>query len=100
MFYALYGLSILIGIVNLVCFILVLIRIFQDGQTGLGVACIILLFCFGIGAIITFIVGWMNAGRWGITNIMTLWTVCIVVNAVITGLLFATMPREVIVIQP
>jgi hypothetical protein len=77
------------GLIMLVCFILVLIRIFQEGQTGLGVACIVLLFCVGIGALIAFIVGWQNAGRWRMTNIMTLWTVCWLVGIVLVVLQFA-----------
>jgi hypothetical protein len=81
-----------LGIVSLVCFVMVLIRIFQDGQTGLGVACIVLLFCAGIGVIIAFIVGWMNARRWVITNLMTVWTVCILINIVLTGIIIATAP--------
>jgi ABC-type transport system involved in cytochrome bd biosynthesis fused ATPase/permease subunit len=72
MFILLQVLQGILGIISLVCFILVLVRMFQENQTGLGVACIILLFCFGIGALIAFIVGWVNAGRWGINNIMTI----------------------------
>jgi hypothetical protein len=53
---------------------------FQHGQTGLGIACIVLLFCCGIGALIAFIVGWMNARAWNITNVMIAWTVCWVIN--------------------
>jgi hypothetical protein len=79
----------LLGIVSLVCLILVLVQMFQHGQVGLGVACIVLTLCFGIGALITFIVGWVNANRWGITNIMLAWTVCIVLGFALTGVGFA-----------
>jgi hypothetical protein len=73
-------LLVLSGIAGLVCFILVLIKMFQDNQTGLGVACIILVFCGGIGGLIAYIVGWINAKRWGITNVMIIWTVCWVIE--------------------
>ena len=41
------GLLAILGIGSLVCFILVLIKMFQQGQTGLGIACIVLAFCTG-----------------------------------------------------
>lgn len=68
------------GLASLVCFILVLVKMFQDGQTGLGVACIVLAFCCGVGVLITFIIGWVNARKWGIQNIMVIWSVCIAVG--------------------
>jgi hypothetical protein len=70
----------ILGLVTFVCFVLVLVQMFQHGQTGLGVVCIVLFFCVGIGVLIAFIMGWVNANRWGITNIMMLWTVCIVIE--------------------
>jgi hypothetical protein len=90
MFILLQVLQGILGIISLVCFILVLVRMFQENQTGLGVACIILLFCFGIGALIAFIVGWVNARRWGINNIMTIWTACVVVGIILSIIGFAT----------
>ena len=68
---------------SLVCFILVLIQMFKNDQTGMGIACIVLVFVCGIGALVAFIVGWMNAGKWNITNIMWAWTVCIVVGILV-----------------
>jgi hypothetical protein len=87
----LFLLQILAGIGSLVCFILVLVRLFQDGQTGLGVACIVLILC-GVGPLIAFIVGWVNAQRWRMTNVMTFWTVCIVVGVLAGAIRFATLP--------
>jgi hypothetical protein len=49
------------GIIGLVCYILVLIQMFQHGKTGLGIACIVLFFCCGLGYLIAFIYGWVNA---------------------------------------
>ena len=81
--FVIMGLQVLVGLGSLACFILVLVKMFQNGQTGLGVVCIVLVFCVGIGALIAFIVGWMNANRWGITNIMIVWTVCWIVGIVL-----------------
>jgi len=70
------------GITSLVCFILVLIQMFQRGYTGLGVACIVLLFCCGIGGLVTFVFGWMKAREWNMVNLMIIWSVAIAVNIV------------------
>jgi hypothetical protein len=68
------------GLGSLVCYVLVLIKMFQNGQTGLGIACIVLLLCCGLGGLIAFVYGWIKAGEWGITNIMMIWTVFVVLN--------------------
>src|SRR5690242_6280763 len=82
-FYAVAALMGLVGLVSLVCFILVVVKMFQNGQTGLGVACLILTVCTGIGPLIAFIVGWMNSAAWGIKNIMMAWTVVFILYFVL-----------------
>ena len=62
------------GIGCLVCFILVLVQMFQRGRTGLGVACIVLGFCCGIGSVVAFVYGWVRHREWGLTNVMIAWT--------------------------
>ena len=64
---------------SLVCFILVLIQMFQNDQTGMGIACIVLGLVCGIGGLVAFIVGWMNAAKWNIKNVMLVWTGCFAV---------------------
>jgi hypothetical protein len=76
-------LQLLVGLASLVCFVMVVIKMFQDGQTVLGIATIVLAFCCGIGGLIAFIVGWINASRWNIRNLMLIWTVLIVVGIVL-----------------
>jgi hypothetical protein len=83
------------GIGSLVCFILVLIQMFKRGQTGLGVACIVLAFCCGIGGLVAFIYGWMKAKEWNIQNIMFAWTGFFVVGLVINGLQFNTIMEQI-----
>jgi hypothetical protein len=73
-------LGLVAGVGGLVCYILVLIQMFQHGKTGLGIACIVLLFCFGIGGLIAFIYGWVKVGEWRITNLMAAWTVFFVLS--------------------
>lgn len=79
MAFLILGLSIIVGIGSLVCFIMVIVKMFQNGQTGLGVACLILILC-GIGPLIAFVFGWIKSGEWNIKNLMLAWTACIVVG--------------------
>ena len=63
------------GLVSLVCWIMVLVAMFKNGQVGLG---IVSIFC----GIVALIVGWMNADKWGIKNVMIAWTIAILVGIV------------------
>jgi hypothetical protein len=61
---------------SLICFIIVLVKMFQNAgvlQGILGLICSI--WCF--------IWGWMNAGKLGIKNIMMIWTILIVLCIVL-----------------
>jgi hypothetical protein len=71
----------LAGIVSLVCFILVIIAMFQNQQGTLAIVCLVLLLC-GIGFLIAFIFGWIRSGEWGITKIMMIWTGAIIVGII------------------
>jgi hypothetical protein len=77
--YLLVGIA---GLVSLICFILVLIQMFQRGAVALGVTCIVLTFCCGVGPIIAFVFGWVKARQWNITNLMMVWTVASVIQIV------------------
>ena len=68
-------LIILAGIVNLVCWIYVLVKIFQDGKIGIGIVGII---C----PLVAFIYGWMKADELGIKQVMLIWTVGIIVSMI------------------
>ena len=63
---------------SLICFILVLVQMFNRGQTGLGIACIVLAFCCGIGGLVAFVYGWIKNSEWGLRNVMLVWTACII----------------------
>jgi hypothetical protein len=73
-------LSILAGIASLVCLILVVVAIFQHGQTTLGILSLVLLLCCGIGGLMLFVYGWMRSSKWGLKNIMTVWTIAILIE--------------------
>jgi hypothetical protein len=63
------------SLVWVVCFIVVLIQMFQRGAAGLGIVCILLSLCCGVGSIVAFIYGWVKARQWNIMNLMIAWTV-------------------------
>jgi hypothetical protein len=73
----------LIGIVGLlvwlgcvICGVIVLIKLFQNEGTLKG---ILGLIC----GLYTFIWGWMNANRYGIKNIMMIWTLLLIILLVL-----------------
>jgi hypothetical protein len=78
------------GLGSLVCFIMVLVQMFQRGQSTLGIVCAVLALC-GIGILIAFIYGWIKHREWGITNIMYAWTACIVLVIVGDALYIPTI---------
>jgi len=69
----------LLGLANLVLFIMVLVKLFQNEGVGKGILGII---C----SIYTFIWGWMKHKELGITKIMTAWTILIVVNLALSAI--------------
>ncbi len=69
-------LSLLVGVGSLVCFIMVLIKLFQQKGALHG---ILGLIC----GLYTFIWGWMESGRLNIKNIMLIWSLLILVSVVL-----------------
>jgi len=83
-------LVILVAIGNFVCFVMVLIKMFQEGEQTLGIVCIVLAFCTGIGSLIAFVFGWINASKWDIKNLMWIWTGTWIAIVVLEIILFAS----------
>ena len=75
------GLLGLVGLASLVCWIMVLIKIFKD-NVGLGVLGI---FCW----LFTFIYGWVKAKEYQVRKVMMAWTVLIVAGAILYVVFFA-----------
>ena len=69
-------LSTLMSIASLVCFILVLIKLFKKEGVLLGILGII---C----ALYTFIWGWINHKKQKITNIMLIWTIITIIALIL-----------------
>ena len=67
---ALAILSLLISLVSIACWIMVLVKIFQSGDTLWGI--------LGICPLVAFIYGWVKNQALDIKNIMMVWTLCII----------------------
>jgi hypothetical protein len=85
---ALFG---IIGLGALVCWILEIVAAFKKEEKPLmGILSIVLC---GIGG---FVIGWINAKKWGIKNVMIAWSILVVVSIVMNiafaGALFANLP--------
>lgn len=70
--------QLVLALPSLVCLIIVIVNMFQNGKTGLGIATIVLTFLCGIGSLIAFIWGWMNVGG----KVMIAWTILTVAGIV------------------
>lgn len=73
-------LALVCSIASFICFIIVLIKQFQDGGVVHGIIGIVTC------GIWTFIWGWINAGRLNIRNIMMIWTLLVVVGIILNVL--------------
>ena len=78
------------GIVSLVCFIIVLIKMFQNDQTVLGIVCIVLAFCGGLGSLIAFVFGWVKSSEWQLKNVMLIWSLFLVLGIVTSIIVMMT----------
>jgi hypothetical protein len=79
-------LAMLCGLGNLVCLVLVLLKLFpaEGALKGiLGIIC----------GLYTFIWGWINATKQNIKNIMLIWTVLLVLSIVLNVMAGAALTR-------
>jgi len=86
----LFGFLGIISIVSLVCFIMVVVKMFQHDQTGLGIACIVLALCTGFGSLIAFVYGWVKASEWKIQPLMIVWTGTVVLSLIMVPVVLVT----------
>lgn len=81
-------LALAVGIVSLVCWIMILVKIFKQ-NVGLG---ILGIFC----SIFAFIYGWVKVKEFNAQKIMTVWTIAIVVGMIANFLGAGAMIQEMI----
>jgi hypothetical protein len=82
--------SVILNIVSLVCFILVLVKMFQHGQTGLGIATAVTALC-GIGFLIAFVYGWVKSAEWNLKTVMLAWTAVVVISIALSVYISSTV---------
>jgi hypothetical protein len=70
-------LLILAALTNLVCWIIILVKLFKNGDTVTGV---IGIFC----GLVAYIVGWTKSDELDSTKVMLVWTVAIIAQVAIT----------------
>ena len=70
--------QLVLALPSLVCLIIVIKNMFDNGSSGLGIATIILTLVCGIGSLIAFIWGWMNVGG----KVMIAWTILTIVGII------------------
>ncbi|HXT60721.1 MAG TPA: hypothetical protein VN699_18925 [Pirellulales bacterium] len=75
--------AIILGIGQLICLVRVIVEMFKRGETGMGIVCIALSLCTGIGGLIAFVYGWVKSSQWGLRTVMLVWTGCIVLQLVL-----------------
>lgn len=72
-------LSIIISLGSLACWIMEIVAAFQKGKGPLmGILSIVP--CLGLGG---FIIGWIHAGKWGISKLMIIWTILIIASIIV-----------------
>ena len=76
--FVIFAVAIIAVLASLACFIIVLIKLFQEKGVLHG---ILGLIC----SLYTFIWGWMNVDRLNIRNIMIVWSVAIVVSIILNA---------------
>ena len=74
--------QLVLALPSLVCLIIAWVAMFQQGKTGLGIACILLTVLCGIGGLITFIWGWMSNNV--NIKVMIAWTLLIIVSTIVS----------------
>ena len=86
-------LGMIAGLGSLICFIIVLIKQFQNAGVVHGIIGIVTC------GIWTFIWGWMNATTLNIRNLMLIWTACIIIN-IILNIMFRSMYAVPVPVTP
>ena len=76
----LFPLAILISLGSLACWIMVLVKIFQNDHVGLG---ILGIFC----PLFAFIYGWIKSGEWNIQKLMGIWSALVAASIVLNVLI-------------
>ena len=83
--FALACLDVVTGLTAVVCYILVLVKMFRHEESTLAIVCL-LTTPFGIGPVIALIYGWTMTRQWDLKVTMVVWSVSLAVWVVVACL--------------
>lgn len=63
----LLGVSLVISLISVVCWIYTIVVAFQHGETLMGI--------LSICALVGFVIGWINADKWNHKKVMVIWSI-------------------------
>lgn len=89
--WVLIGVGGILMLVAFVCAIIVIVKMFQHNQTGLGIGTIVGLFVCGIGYILALIYGWQNKVAWRLQTVMPIFTGSLVLGLLLYGAGYAIL---------
>jgi hypothetical protein len=72
------------GLVSLICFILLVVKMFGAGDAGMGILCLVLCLC-GIGFLVALVLGWINVDKYNARQLMPIYTIAFILAAVLGG---------------
>jgi hypothetical protein len=76
------------GLVGLVCYIIVVVKMFQNNKTTPGIISLVGLLACGLGYLYALVYGWTKAKDWNITPLMIVWTLAFLVGIGINMMTF------------
>ncbi|MBX3422753.1 MAG: hypothetical protein KF752_14455 [Pirellulaceae bacterium] len=82
---AMVALATLFSLVGFVCAILIIVKMFQHNQTGLGIATLIGILVCGFGYLLALIFGWQNKQSWQLGKVMPAYTGSLILSFVLFG---------------
>ncbi len=63
-----------LGLVNLVCFVVILVKMFYYQDFGLALISLLLTVCSGVGVLVAFIGGWVYVVKYDALRLMGFWS--------------------------
>ncbi|HWB11485.1 MAG TPA: hypothetical protein VG826_19805 [Pirellulales bacterium] len=72
--------NLLLHLAAFACYVAIVVEMFKHGESGWGIACIVLVCCGG--QLVAFIYGWTKVGEWDISLLMLASSLCIFVGIV------------------
>jgi hypothetical protein len=67
-------------LIAVICHIIVIVKMFQNGKSGLAILAIVLSLCCIPGVLFTLIYGWVKSTEWNIKNLMLVYTIGVVLD--------------------